>query len=236
MARNKDVAPVRARVIDDALLLRAQELNRDYVELLSLPPAPTDAEVEMLPERLVYELTELPAAARMRLTATPFALYSLGFEDQLLWRFILEDGRVAERDPPPQERYATFSSASTAFCEVALFFAWHAAVANRVAARMLFAMPDTLAERIVRTPLWRMRRIAAEFPGLLVPRWPTNPRFWPDLLRFAKAGDWPRLEMTQLLGSQLTAAELDMAHEEDASGMRRRSRHLEARMRKRRLE
>jgi hypothetical protein len=41
-----------------------------------------------------------------------------------------------------------------------------------------------------------------------MPRWPTNPGFWPDLARFAAAGDQQRLATAKLLGSQLIAAEL----------------------------
>lgn len=226
--RNKDVAPSRARVLNDALLLRAHELNRDYVELL-VAQSQVCHDVKGLPLQLLYELSVLSAAARLRLAAAPFMLYSLGFEDQHLWRAILEDQCIAA----PPDRYAISSAPpATAFCEVALFFAWHTAVMNRFAARMLFSMPDTLAERIAQTPLWRLRRIAAEFPGLLLPRWPANPAFWPDLLRFAAAGDWQRLEMTQLLGSQLIAAELDAAVEEEAGGLRRSRRAELARMRR----
>jgi hypothetical protein len=227
--RNKDVAPSRARVLNDVLLTRAHELNRDYVELL-VTQSQARHDVEGLPLRLLYELAALSATARVRFAAAPFMLYSLGFEDQHLWRAILEDERVAA----PQDRYVVSSAPSaTAFCEVALFFAWHTAVLNRFAARMLFSMPDAIVERIVQTPLWRLRRIAAEFPGLLLPRWPSNPAFWPDLLRFAAAGDWQRLEMTQLLGSQLIAAELDAAAEEEENGMRSRNRRAElARMRR----
>lgn len=227
--RSKDVAPSRARVLNDALLMRAHELNRDYVELL-VAQAKARHDVEGLPLSLLYEISALSAAARLRLAAAPFMLYSLGFEDQHLWRAIVEDERVAA----PQDRYVVASAPpATAFCEVALFFAWHTAVLNRFAARMLFSMPDALGEQIVQTPLWRLRRIAAEFPGLLLPRWPSNPAFWPDLLRFAAAGDWQRLEMTQLLGSQLIAAELDAAAEEEENGMRSRNRRAElARMRR----
>lgn len=224
--RNKDVASIRARVLDHALLNRVHELNRDYVELLLAQPR-SQHDAECLPLRLLYELSELSSAARMRLAAAPLILFSLGFEDQPLWRTLLEDSRVAAL--PPMQDGCPVSSVSpvASFCEVALFFAWHTTVLNRFAARMLFSMPDGLADRFVQTPLRRLRRIAAEFPGLLLPRWPANPAFWPDLVHFAAAGDWPRLEMAQLLGSQLIAAELDAAFDEEKGGARIRSRRLD---------
>ena len=43
----------------------------------------------------------------------------------------------------------------------------------------------------------------------MTPRWPANPAFWPDLIRFAASGDSRRLETTQLLGNQLIAVELE---------------------------
>jgi hypothetical protein len=224
---NKEVVPaVRAPVLSAVVLARVHELNRDYVELLATPALAHDADTESLPAKVLDALLHLPNASRLRLAATPFALYSLGFEDQQFWRCVLDDARVADReDPPLQERYGVMSAPPAGtLCEVALFFAWHTAVSNRVAARVLFAMSDELAERMVRTPLWKLRHIATEFPGLLTPRWPTNPGFWPDLVRFAAAADWRRLETAQLLGSQLNAIELDTAADPDgkALGNRRR--------------
>lgn len=224
--RNKDVASIRARVLDAALLHRAHELNRDYVELLLAQPH-SERDPECLPSRVLHEMSALSSAARVRLAAAPLMLFSLGFEDQPLWRALLEDARIAEPSPP-QDRYAALTlSSAISFCEVGLFFAWHTTVLNRFAARMLFSMPDALADRIVQTPLWRLRRIATEFPGLIVPRWPANPAFWPDLVHFAAAGDWHRLETAQLLGSQLIAAELDAAFDEEHGGARIRSRRMD---------
>jgi hypothetical protein len=44
-----------------------------------------------------------------------------------------------------------------------------------------------------------------------MPRWPTNPAFWPDLIRLAAANDTRRLGTARLLGTQLIAAELELA-------------------------
>jgi hypothetical protein len=53
-----------------------------------------------------------------------------------------------------------------------------------------------------------VRRLSVHHASLLMPRWPTNPGFWPDLVRFAAAGDHHRLATAKILGSQLIAAEL----------------------------
>lgn len=213
---NKEVAQTaRTPVLSTTLLARVHELNRNYVDLLATQAGIRSGDAQGLPPKVLEALAQLSGPARFKLAASPFALYTLGFEDQQFWRTELADNGVADRDDSLADYCSRLSAApAVAFCEVALFFAWHTAVVNRVSARVLFAMPEALAERLAQTPLWRLRKIAAEFPGLLQPRWPTNPGFWPDLVRFAAAADWPRLQTAQLLGNQLTAVDLDAAFDE----------------------
>ncbi|HEY4368175.1 MAG TPA: hypothetical protein VGN07_13160 [Steroidobacteraceae bacterium] len=200
-----------APVLHPALLARVHELNRDYVELLLLETVhpPYLSPIEVLPEKVRDALACVAPAWRAQIAACPFALYSLRFDDQQFWHTALDDLSSGSAVEPAHEslesRYAVHSARSLPgrFSEVAAFFAWHAATGNQVAARVLFAMPDALGERLSRTPLWQVRRVALEYPGLLIPRWPTNPGFWPDLVRFAGACDMHRLETARLLGSQL---------------------------------
>jgi hypothetical protein len=108
------------------------------------------------------------------------------------------------------ERYAQPHCASlqASLCEVALLYAWHVATSSPIAARLVYAMPEAVAQRLTAAPPWYIRRLAVHHASLLMPRWPTNPGFWPDLVRFAAAGDQQRLATAKLLGSQLIAAEL----------------------------
>lgn len=223
--RSREVAEgmvpgARAPVLGAALLARIQEMNRDYVELLlaqrSIPDPSPDPHIECLPAKVLDALGRLPAASRHALAATPFALYSLAFDERQFWTTVLADTRPAGPETESIEvRYGVLSGAPGAapmhfaLCELALFLAWHTAASNRVAARVLFALPDALAVKFVDAPLWQLRRIAMNYPGLLTPRWPANPAFWPDLIRFAAAGDARRLETAQLLGNQLIATELE---------------------------
>lgn len=216
--RSREVAQgmapgARAPVLGAALLARIQEMNRDYVELLlarrSMPdPYPY---TECLPAKVLDALGRMPAASRHALAATPFALYSLGFDDRQFWATALADSGSGREIEPIEARYGATSAAPmhATLCELALFLVWHTAASSRVAARVLFALPDTLAARLVEAPLWQLRRVAMDYPGLLTPRWPANPAFWPDLIRFAAAGDARRLETAQLLGNQLIATELE---------------------------
>ena len=96
-----------------------------------------------------------------------------------------------------------------AMAEVAMVAAWHTAAVSRIAARFLFGMSEGIATSLSCTPLWQLRRIAIDCAGLLTPRWPSNPAFWPDLIRFATTGNQAKLEAARLLGTQLIAAELE---------------------------
>jgi hypothetical protein len=227
----------RSPVLHATLLARTHELNRDYVELLLAEPGSPRLldTAHALPQKVCDALACVAPAWRAQIAACPFALYSLRFDDQQFWNAALDDfgaelpfGHVPES---LERRYGAGSAKplSSTFCELALFFAWHTAMTNPVAARVLFAMPDLLAERLPRVPLWQMRRIALDYPGLLVPRWPNNPGFWPDLVTFAAACDTHRLETARLLGSQLIAAELEPTIAPDGKVMRPRVRPVKVR-------
>lgn len=210
-----DLAASGAPVLSSALLTRVHELNLDYLELLSTEYAcrvGSGGQLHHLPPKLHAALAELPQAARSSLASIPYTLYSLGFEREAFWRS--DNATKAALTPEPiEQRYAPIRPGrlQDPFCVVALLFAWHVATSNRLAARVAFAMPEATAQRLVCMPLWCLRRIAAENPTLLMPRWPTNPGFWPDLVRFAAAGDEQRLATAKLLGSQLIAAELELS-------------------------
>lgn len=204
--------PGHAPVLSTALLSRIHQLNLDYVELLIAQRASPSCATQLqhLPVAVHELLAQLSPASRLLLASLPFTLYSLGFEDETFWR------RVCETAPnatlvPIEQRYAPPDSISpqASFCDVALLHAWYVAASNRLAARVIYAMPDITALRLAQTPPWRIKRIAAEHPALLAPRWPTNPGFWPDLLHFATTNDTSRFATARLLGNQLIASELE---------------------------
>ena len=208
-----DASESAGPVLGNSLLAQIHELNRDYLELLTAEysVAGRAAQLQHLPVAVVAGLAALPVAAREALAQAPYTLYSLAFEDADFWPLAC--------DVPAQSveaRYAPTASVwlQGPFCEVALLHAWHVATSNRLAARLLYAMTDVTARRLAATPISHLRRVAADHPGLLLPRWPTNPCFWPDLVRFAQVADPRRLMTTKLLGSQLIAAELATAEPE----------------------
>ena len=206
--------PAFAPVLDAALLARVQQLNIDYLELLVAEHAAAEcaAQLQHLAPTQRAALAALPASVLPAVAETPYTLYSLGFEDEDFWASICASAMEGVSSSVV-DRYARSADASAqyAFCNLALLHAWHVAATNPMAARMLYAMPHTTAQRLAATPLWQIARIASSHTALLMPRWPTNPAFWPDLIRFAATNDARRLTTTRLLGVQLIAAELEVA-------------------------
>lgn len=187
------------------LLKRVQALNGDYLELLAIGSfAASDLHSDPLGLKIGAHLRELSHDQRARLAAAPYTLYSLRLNDLPFWRDTCST--IALNTP---ERYRpTAVSTEALFCETALLQAWHVANTNPLAARVLYAITDAVRTWLVGAPLWLLKKVAHEHSQVLMPRWPTNPCFWPDLLRFARDCDWARLATTQLLGLQLISAEL----------------------------
>jgi hypothetical protein len=209
-------AEVCAPVLNPTLLARIRQLNLDYLELLVTERDSTNGSTQLqhLPPRHRGALGALSPRALRALAAMPYSLYSLGFEDENFWNAVCESA-TSSASALAVQRYARVGDASAqcSFCELALLHAWHVAAKNTMAARMLYAMPYATARRLVNTPLWQIRCIAGSYAELMMPRWPTNPAFWPDLIRFAAANDTRRLHTTRLLGTQLIAAELEVSCE-----------------------
>jgi len=215
--RSKDrLQGTLAPVLTAPTLSAIRDLNSDYIELLI---ADRDAQrfAKSLPPAVIAGLNDLDFAARRALAACPFALFSLGIEHQEFWRIASGTRNVAEEAP----RYQALMSLSAESCFGigALFFAWHVASTQRMAAKVCFAIPDFVVDGLAGLRLWDLQRIARERPVLMKPRWPMHTGFWPDLVRFAARGDIERLNTTQLLGSQLIASELRL-HAGPRSSMR----------------
>jgi hypothetical protein len=193
-----------APVLTAPILSGIHRLNLDYVEMLidegEHPLAMS------LPVSVREGLSTLSAAARSAVAACPFALYSLRLEQSELLRTAVRSQGMTPVEAGHSSRDSL--SRQSAFAISALFFAWHVANSQPLAARVFYALSEPAIDVLVHTSLAALQRAACDEPGLLEPRWPTNCAFWPDLVRFAALGDSQRLTTTQLLGSQLIAADL----------------------------
>ena len=189
------------------LLDSLHALNADYLELLDreLNGNVCAGQLQFLPSRLHPPLGQLKAEHRLRISRAPYALYSLRFEDTRFWQ-----RACRPLDAPLDVRYspACGTSLQGPFCETALIEAWQTARAFPLAARLMYAMSESVRQPFAAMPFWQVRRLAADHPSLLMPRWPTKASYWADLVTFAVANDAVRLTAVQLLGTQLIAREL----------------------------
>lgn len=210
-----------APVLAADLLARVASLNLDYLELL-IAARPASGGMRFLPDRVLESLRKADSASLRSLASAAFSLYSLGFEDQEFWRTAL---RIDS--PSVDSRYGVVSGAAgySSFCEIALVHAWHVAVSQPLAARLMLGMSSPLVEGMTNAQLWQLRRVAVDHPGLLMPRWPANPCFWPEMIKFAVAGDARRLHALQQLGHQLLAIDL-LASSDRCSAARQRQHNL----------
>ncbi|HVF18210.1 MAG TPA: hypothetical protein VNA21_14915 [Steroidobacteraceae bacterium] len=210
-------------ILTSELLGRIYQLNLDYLEfLIAEHVSAVPAGMRFLPERVLEDLCKTSHEARQKIATTAISLYSLGFEDQDFWRTAL---RFDEQ--PIDGRYGVLSASpmQSSFCELALLHAWHVAVTQPIAARMVYGMPTPIIDRMVRVRLWQLRRVAVDYPGLLMPRWPGNPCFWSDMINFAASGDSRRLHTLQQLGHQLIAIDLQSSADKRGAA-RERQRNL----------
>lgn len=212
----EDLSGAFAPVLRPELLARIRALNLDYLELIAAEyevPGRA-AQLQYFAPKLHGAFAELSHAQREKIASAPYALYSLCFEDVRFWR-----AACAPASGPLDVRYAANSAVwlQGPFCEVALIYAWQTASANPLAARIVYSMSPEVRELLVDTPLWQIKRIACDYPGLLMPRWSRNQAFWPDLLRTPDAPNHGRPLATQLLGLQLIAADLVTATKRDGS-------------------
>ncbi len=211
--RNDSIEPHDSRqafapVLRQEILLRIHELNSDYLELLAIERAGAECagQLQFFTPKVQAALAEISFEHRARLAAAPYALYSLRFEDPRFWQTACD---TAHRRI--DERYAAAPDGGSLrglFIEIALMQAWHIASTHPLAARMIYSMSESVRERVAALSLWQVKQIVGEHAKIMTPRWPHNPCFWPDLIAFAKASDSVRLAATQLLGTQLIAAEL----------------------------
>jgi hypothetical protein len=179
-----------------AAVRQLSQLNRRYLTLL-----PSEGG---LPDTVRQHLQLLPDTAVIAVSECPFSLFTLEFDDTLRWLSMLDcvsglstPGRGNLRDDHDRSNFVV----------TALFFVWHLTHSNPLAAKVLFAVDESLASALQRFPLAQLFELSVNAVEWLHPRWPQHHRFWPDLVRNARESDDEGLRSTRLLGRQLLAAE-----------------------------
>lgn len=137
----------------------------------------------------------------LRLSRCPFALFSLGFEDQEAWAALL--GRRVSETGVAQWRVT--DQQVNQFLLLALASVHSVAARDVFTARLLYGIPETLCEPLARLDLAVLPNLAPAVNGRLQARLAACPDFWRDLLTGVYTGGSDAdLSAIRHLGLQLT--------------------------------
>ncbi len=204
----------------DANQQQLLQLNIDFLKLLVVANQP-DAESTVitrsqlgLPKLQATTLTACSEEALRVMASCGFSLFTFNFHLPDMWERMAK----VNGEQSSLQRYAndvngttsnTVEIAYAGFAECALFFAWHLAQHQPIAARTMLGMREETAAILAPLQLWQCRQIAQRNYQMLMPRWPHNPYFWVDLLRFAETSDEQHFKFARLMGTQLIARDME---------------------------
>jgi len=195
------------------------QLNIDFLKLLMVANQP-EAESTVitrsqlgLPKLQAVTLTNCSEEALRTIASCGFSLFNFNFHLADMWERM---AKVSSEQTSVQRYANDINSASNAvevayagFAECALFFAWHLAQHQPIAARTMLGMREETAALLAPLQLWQCRQIAQRNYQSLAPRWPHNPYFWVDLLRYAETNDQQYFKFARLMGTQLIARDME---------------------------
>jgi hypothetical protein len=194
----------------DALLKSLQTLNSEFL-MLAVEPQRWSAQRSFgLRAEILQSIRELTTRGRAAICASNYSLFTLRLCDPWFWRAAMSRDCTVGR--PITQAAAEESTESSDRRELlvldVMLFIWHVAQTAPLAGRLMLGMSDEVHAALTALSLRQMRQLAQSGQIPLVARWPDNPCFWPDLVRFARPGYSRELELTHLQGTQLLAAEL----------------------------
>lgn len=198
------------------------QLNIDFLKLLiaaNQPEADTTVITRSqlgLPTVQANTLASCTDEAIKTMAACGFSLFNFNFHLADMWERMAKTGAQQSS----VQRYASdvngvvdannaIEVAYAGFAECALFFAWHLAQQQPIAARVMLGMREETAGILAPLQLWQVRQIAQRSYQMLAPRWPTNPYFWVDMLRYATTGNEEHYRFAKLMGTQLIARDME---------------------------
>ncbi len=171
------------------------QLNRQYLEIL---PAGE------LPEAVAAQVRKLPSDALLAMSDCYFSLFALGLDDSRRWLPLLQRA-ATEPTRYPADTQGVITRIE--FVVNALFFAWHLAHTNSLAAKVLLELDDAIADALHAVPVTQLRALAVGAVDLLKPRFAQNQFYWSALVRNSADPAGAALQATKLLGRQLLAVE-----------------------------
>jgi hypothetical protein len=178
-------------VLDDGLLAEVHALNATGIELLVQSAAQAAApagqaglarepEFPLPPGSAAAAWAALDAAARRRVAAQPFLLFSLGLEQGARWRALADEvaathatRRIAESRP---------CTVSVVYARLLLQYAWHLARTAPLTAALVAGMSPGAAAVMRDCRVEQLDAMAERAAAWLRPRWANAPALWDDLL------------------------------------------------------
>jgi hypothetical protein len=184
-----------ADVLDEALLAEVHALNATGIELLvqgaaqaAAPagqPAPArEPEFPLPPGPAAAAWVALDVAARRRVAAQPFLLFSLGLEHGARWRALADE--VAATHPARRIAESRPRTAAVVYARLLLQYAWHLARTAPLTAGLVVGMSPGAAAVMRDCRVEQLDAMAERASAWLRPRWANAPSLWGDLLRAAR--------------------------------------------------
>jgi hypothetical protein len=182
------------------------DINWDFLTMLTRLPRQWQAArvSSRLPCPAYVELVSMDPFRRREAARVPFTLYSARFLDDRYWQ------QVASSPTLPLTEYPGSDDTRQClleFARLALFFAWHLAVANPPAARLVMGMPGETVTVFREMSPTKVRQIAMDRAEVFVPRWADRTSFWNRLLRGPGDKGSPALD-AGMIGIQMIAGEM----------------------------
>lgn len=217
-AAKSEAAPASLSATQQQLL----QLNFDFLKLL-IASCQHSAELNSvsrsqlsLPTVQAVTLANCSDETLRLMAACGFSLFTFNFHQADVWeRLALNTAqrssvqRYSAEQNDSTSRHAGVENAYAGFAECALFFAWHLAQHDTSDARLILGMREETAAVLAPLELWQCRQMAQRNYQLLTPRWPHNPYFWVDLLRYGDTRDEQHFRFVKLMGTQLIAKDLE---------------------------
>jgi hypothetical protein len=185
------------------------ELNELCLALLAEQAAARGGPASGLLQQLGELWHGLDGVARHRAATCPYLLLDAGFAEPSRWRMSAAP-QVGDGGTGRYACYFTVPAAAEVARQV-FIYAWHLALSQAAAARLLLGMPAPSAVLIGHYTLRQIQALAESHPEWLRPRWPARVQVWRELLLAAAAGDGTALERARLRGVTMLAAETRLA-------------------------
>jgi hypothetical protein len=184
------------------MLESVSELNHRFLELIAAQPNDwNSSRLAGLPSEVLGQVVPLSAAQKKAAANCPYALFDLRFHDDAHWQTRFRAGgqwSVADQ--------ASVDEATLEFVRLALFFAWHVALASKLAARLLLGMNDATVAAFRTATIDCLPSLGLAEVANLTARWSHCASYWRALTGAASRPNSAALRRVQLYGLQLTAA------------------------------